>query len=352
MKKQFLAFLCFLTLSVFSRAQQIKVNLGPELSLKDGYVYDGILYADASGYYAVKLKDNSKGVDLHIEKFNYAHHSLFDHSFNSNKEHTYFESIVQTRKNFQIIFYHDDVQKQVREIYTTIVDHDGNISTDPIMLASFPTNLKLAGSVTKIKGKENIDFDVIVNGDSIRLLLYASPTISADAPAQFYLKEFDLDGKVVQDKQIKTDWVEAQILLLGFEVDLQDNIFVMARVYKQSKGKGKNIDYDETIGHGKDKVLNYDNKILRYSKGSDVAKEYSLDVSGKILGDFFVTYTKSDDFVLTGLYYHNMDQDAYEGTLYMRIDAAGNAKAATIDEFPESLRETASRAILTRWKIK
>ncbi|HXB13571.1 MAG TPA: hypothetical protein VNZ45_16400, partial [Bacteroidia bacterium] len=156
------------------------------------------------------------------------------------------------------------------------------------------------------------------------------------------------DGKVVQDKQIKTDWVEAQILLLGFEVDLQDNIFVMVRVYKQSKGKGKDIDFPETMGHFKEKVLNYENKILRYSKGSNTPKEYSLDVEGKIIGDFFVTYTPKNDFILTGLYYHNMDQDAYEGCVYMRIDAQGNAKAAALSHFPQSLEETASKAIMTK----
>lgn len=345
MPKAFISLLAIL-LSQFSFAQTNNAKISPEIKLSGKLTYKNIICADTSGFYALKVYEEGGRTyhqgDVQIEKWSLNQQQKTTINFGTKIDNgTYYNDLFATRHNFWFVHYADDKSKTTRKVYATICKiYEKNGAIIDTLLASIPIkgrNVKPTFYLPPNYG----NFWIGVSQDSGKVLLCATPKAVENEPVPFYIKVMDEEGKVLLEKQVKSDVDEDLCTIMKCIVDKENNVYIVV--------KERFDGWDDTKGKGSNKKLNYDYTIYRIAAGSNEAKKYKITTIGnKIVdGNFMVSFNDKNDFVLTGLYYHSIDFKSCEGTVYYRMDVNGTIKDSVAEKFPESLFSSAG-AIFTK----
>lgn len=314
-------FLVLLSISLFSTSQQLKINWGDEFKLRRGSTELQVVYADNSGvyleeghlaiksYFVIGATARSSASLIKLDN-NLA--ELYRSDFNKELKGKEFQQIFMLRDKMLLIASDYIKSERTLEVYAAEIDkHSGELYTD----------WKQVGSFQKEEKKDGINFKIIPNQDSTKVVVVSS--VEGKEKNNYQVQEFDNTLKATSRPiSITNEFDPKTFQLEDVYYTVNKKIFLVGRVYEYQEGKKK-----------KEKYLDFANYSIRlYNENGKLEKEINTTINGKWLISTKLTQKGDKDLVLCAFYSNAKKGKTIDGILVQRINASTGDVIATSEK--------------------
>jgi hypothetical protein len=306
--------------SLGAYAQKQSVTWGDEFKLKKGSTSISVVYTDASGVYlqeghlAVKsyyVIGGSVRESASLVKLDKNLQEVYRSDFNKELRGKEFETFFAFRDKLLLIATDYNKSDRALEVYAAEVDKSSGELTE---------SFKLVTSFLKEEKKDEIDFKLIPNADTTRIVVIS--TVAGKEKNTYQVQQFDKNLKAVTKPATITNEFEAKTYQLEDVLYTPDGkIILVGRVFEYQEGKKK-----------KDKFLDFANYNIRiYNEKGKQQSEINTNINGKWLTNTRLMMGKGKDLVLAS-FYSKEKKGVTNGLLVQRIDPSTGQVISTAEK--------------------
>lgn len=307
-------------ISLCTYSQKQSITWGDEFKLKKGSTSVNVIYTDASGVYlqeghfALKsyyLIGASVRESASLVKLDKNLQEVYRNDFNKELRGKEFETFFAFRDKLLMIATDYNKSDRALEVYAAEVDKTSGELTE---------SFKLVTSFLKEEKKDEIDFKLIPNADTSRIVVIS--TVTGKEKNTYQVQEFDKTLKATTKPAIITNEFEAKTYQLEDVLYTADRkIVLVGRVFEYQEGKKK-----------KEKYLDFANYNIRiYNEKGKQQSEINTNINGKWLTNTRLLLGKGKELVLAS-FYSKEKKGTTNGLLVQRIDPATGQVISTAEK--------------------
>lgn len=332
MKKCYLAVaLILLNLSTFSQKQSI--TWGEEFKLKKGSSDIHVIYTDKSGVYLqeghVALKNyyfvtSSLRQSASLIKLDNNLQEVFRSDFNNELRGKEFSSFFVFRDKLMIVATEYHRSERSLKVFASEIDKSTGEQAG---------TWKSVTSLEKDEKNDEIDFKIMHNADSTRIILIS--TVTGKEKNTYQVQEFDQQLKAVSKPVIVSNEFEAKTYQLEDVIYTPARkIILVGRVFEFQEGKKK-----------KEKFLDFANYNIRmYDEKGKQQNEINTNIDGKWLTSTKLILGNGKDMILAAFYANDKKKGGVDGLLVQRINpVTGEVLGTTVKQINNSMLDIDNR---------
>ena len=314
----------FIVLVLFcmkSFAQKPNVQWGEEFKLRRGSTDLEVIHADNSGvyleeghmalksYFVIGATARSSATLVKLDK-NLS--ELYRNDFNKElKGKEFVQFFALQHKLFLFASDYNRKEKTLNIFGVEIDKISGEISGDWILLTA----------LQKEQQRDDINFKLIVNADSTKMILVSS-TIGKERN-EYQVQEFnEALTPVSKPVRINNEFDPKTYQLEDVLYTINKKVILVGRLYEYQEGKKK-----------KDKFLDFANYNIRlYNEQGKQQTDINTSINGKWLTSTELVLEKNKDLVLVAFYNNNKKGRTIDGMLVQRINPVTGEVIATSEK--------------------
>ena len=325
-----------------SIAQTPAVNISMPLKVEEKTYVVGVITADSSGYYLIKT--NRKTYDMYIEKMDRSFKSLYSKKPEFNEDEFFLWRMFNTKNTIQsIIVKNIKAPSKKVEIYTVIFNKVTAEYSQPVLLTTLDNmqyrDVYFSGGYTPgynskplseippsfwSDGKD-IDVEIACADNGQHMYLYMNPYQENNEKFKFTVSVFDEQGKKEWNREITMPYLYAQYYGIGMQLDKSGQNFILgSKIYKQSRGEGKKIEFREWVKDDQKNVHpNYDIQILQYNANSS-DHVYTISPRDNFIDTLDFAFDNQNNMYMCGKYSLDNEYETLDGIVFAKVNLTTN----------------------------
>ena len=293
-------FSCFLTAQ---RSVPAQIEWGQELKEPAGTTVTKTISMGKAGFYAVRRKRSNA---ISNDQFFIEHYSSNMNLKRAQKldlkvkgKDRDFEDIVMIGGELYLLSSFNNQAKKKNYLFLQQINKKGlRLAKDFRMIAE---------TDARDRYKEGT-FDLVVSGDSSKVLIYNQLPFNRNDPERFAFRIFDSQFNELWSRNIVLPYNDNQFSVEEYQIDNEGNVYLLGVIYE---------DRSNFRRQGRP---TYRYVILAYTKDGEEVQEYKIDISDKFITDLTFRVANDGNLVCSG-FYSEKGTYSIKGTYFFRLDA-------------------------------